>query len=480
MICKYCNAQLEDGVSVCPCCGEAVQEETAQMDSALFEEETQMTAPEEDFAEEQQTETTEEPVAEEENPVEETPKKKTTLKKALTIAACVLAALIVVGAVLYACGVDFGLGGKGVLSKDVYTVDLEDGVKAADKVVAKAGGVTLTNAELQIYYWYGVENFLSYYGNYLSMTGLNPSLPLDEQIFDPNTGKTWQQHFLEDALNSWHRYTALNLLAQEEGVELSQDKKQVLLTTVAEMEQVATGYGFANAQELLQANWGSACNVDGYTRYLQTYLWSMDYFDMKFAQMQPSDQEVEAYFEEKQADFAVQGITKDSGKFVDARHILVMPKGGTKGDDGKTTYSEEEWQTCLEEAEEILDQWLAGEATEESFAALAGEYSEDGGSASNGGLYEGIYKGQMVEPFENWCFDDARQYGDYDIVKTNYGYHIMYFVNSVPQWFTAAENQLLTERTEELILSGTERWPMDVKYGKIVIGEITNVVPSAG
>ena len=35
--------------------------------------------------------------------------------------------------------------------------------------------------------------------------------------------------------------------------------------------------------------------------------------------------------------------------------------------------------------------------------------------------------GQMVEPFEEWCFAD-HQIGDMDVVETIYGYHVMYFV----------------------------------------------------
>ena len=34
----------------------------------------------------------------------------------------------------------------------------------------------------------------------------------------------------------------------------------------------------------------------------------------------------------------------------------------------------------------------------------------------------------MVTEFNNWIFDDARKAGDVEIVKTSYGYHIMYFV----------------------------------------------------
>ena len=41
-------------------------------------------------------------------------------------------------------------------------------------------------------------------------------------------------------------------------------------------------------------------------------------------------------------------------------------------------------------AEQILDDWKNGDATEDSFAELAKTYSDDTGSNTNGGLYEAV------------------------------------------------------------------------------------------
>lgn len=124
-------------------------------------------------------------------------------------------------------------------------------------------------------------------------------------------------------------------------------------------------------------------------------------------------------------------LYKNSMAFVDVRHILVMPEGGTTAEDGTTTYSDDEWAAAYTEAEAILNEWLAGDKTEDSFAALANEYSDDNnGNVTNGGIYTDVYLGQMVKNFENWCFDSSRQTGDYDIVQTPFGYHIMYFVRA--------------------------------------------------
>ena len=110
------------------------------------------------------------------------------------------------------------------------------------------------------------------------------------------------------------------------------------------------------------------------------------------------------------------------------RHILVSFEGGSVDASGYTTYSDEEKLAAENGANEILREWEAGEATEESFATLATLKSDDTGSTSTGGLYEDIYPGQMVTPFESWCFDESRQPGDTGIVETDYGFHVMYFV----------------------------------------------------
>ena len=122
-----------------------------------------------------------------------------------------------------------------------------------------------------------------------------------------------------------------------------------------------------------------------------------------------------------------QGVNDNTYALKDVRHILVSYEGGTTDDNGSTTYSDEEKNAAKEKAEAILKDWEAGAKTEDSFAELAKEKTTDPGSKDNGGLYEAISPGQMVTPFEDWCYDDARKAGDTGIVQTDYGYHVMYF-----------------------------------------------------
>lgn len=73
-------------------------------------------------------------------------------------------------------------------------------------------------------------------------------------------------------------------------------------------------------------------------------------------------------------------------------------------------------------AVEVLNQAKGGG----DFSALAKEYSEDGGSKDNGGLYEGVKKGQFVSEFEEVAFNQLQPGQVYsDLVKTSFGYHII-------------------------------------------------------
>ncbi|MBP0980434.1 MAG: peptidylprolyl isomerase [Oscillospiraceae bacterium] len=98
---------------------------------------------------------------------------------------------------------------------------------------------------------------------------------------------------------------------------------------------------------------------------------------------------------------------------------------------------------------------MEGDKTEESFAALAMEYSQD--NASEGGLYTEVCKNEMEEAFEDWCFDESRKPGDIGIVKTEYGYHLMYFVGEGREgWQVKAEDKMSTEHFESFFADETE------------------------
>ncbi|WP_176220551.1 peptidylprolyl isomerase [Cohnella massiliensis] len=115
-----------------------------------------------------------------------------------------------------------------------------------------------------------------------------------------------------------------------------------------------------------------------------------------------SDETAQTYYDEN----------KDSYNYASVRHILI---GLT--DKNNNTRTDEE---ALKLANEIKGKLEAGG----DWTELAAEYSDDGGSASNGGLYEKYDPNQWVEEFKNAALTlEINEISD--PVKTSYGYHVM-------------------------------------------------------
>lgn len=116
-----------------------------------------------------------------------------------------------------------------------------------------------------------------------------------------------------------------------------------------------------------------------------------------------TDEEVKAEFE----------ATKDDFTTASVRHILI----GLQDAEGNEKYT-------LEEALKVANEVKAKLDKGEDFATLAKEYSTDGGSNANGGLYENAKVSQWVEEFKQAALTQPlNEIGK--PVETAYGYHII-------------------------------------------------------
>jgi len=118
---------------------------------------------------------------------------------------------------------------------------------------------------------------------------------------------------------------------------------------------------------------------------------------------QPSQQEIQQYFAAHQSEYSVQEQAK-------SRHILIKVEAGA---DAKTDAA------AKAKAEGILKQLQSGG----NFADLAKKNSDDPGSKDSGGELGFAQRGHMVPEFDNAIF--TQKIGDYKIVKSQFGYHIV-------------------------------------------------------
>jgi peptidyl-prolyl cis-trans isomerase D len=128
------------------------------------------------------------------------------------------------------------------------------------------------------------------------------------------------------------------------------------------------------------------------------------------AQTQVTQQELEAYYDQHRDEFRVP-------EQVNVRHILI--KTPLPGPDGKV--DQKAVDAAQAKAEDVLKQVKAGG----NFAELAKKYSDDPGSAKEGGSLGWIGRGRTVPEFEKAAFSLPKG-GTSDLVKSSYGFHIIH------------------------------------------------------
>jgi len=330
---------------------------------------------------------------------------------------------------------------------------------ALDQAVASCGDITMTNRELAFFYEQTYYSLLEAYSSYISYI-MNAALALDEQTGLDGVN-TWQQLILENALVYFNRTAALKQEAEKNGFELSDMEQAQLASALASIE--ADGAAAGASEE----------DMEIYSKFLRDNTLAGAYFESLAAEITYTDEDLSDYYDVNAASMEQQRIFKTDKNVVHVRHILITPADEA---------SEDSWTEAETKANELLAQWQTGEATEDAFAALANEHSTDPGSNTNGGLYQNVYPGQMVEAFDEWCFADGRQAGDTGMVKTDYGYHVMFFSGEgdYVYWKQAVAAQYINAVANKMLNDLLAQYPMEAAYEKIVVLDPTAPsVPSA-
>ena len=342
-----------------------------------------------------------------------------------------------------------------------YTVkDLTPEDERVDEVVVTCGALELTNHQFPIYFWMQYISVMNQYGYYLN---IDETKPMSEQA-SIQDGMTWEQLFVQSAVDQFHTYAAIYAEAEKDGYQLPEEMETQLAESLQSIEDEAALRGYESSDAYLQASFGGSVLMSDYADYLRFFYTVMSYETDVYHAMDKSctDADLDAFYEEHKQNY----IDLSAGtKCIDVRHILIMPDD-LEGD------TDEDKQTAAKSlAEEILADYLK-EPTEDRFAALAEEHSVDPGSASNGGLYQAVCEGDMVAEFNDWCFDEARKPGDTGIVQTQYGYHVMYFVGDGDLLRVTVREDYLNNRMNTWIGEAVEACDLKVDYTKIVLGEV--------
>ena len=473
-----------------------------------------------------------------------------TKKLAIYTTCFILAMVLVAGVFLTVLGVNF-VKTSGIIEKNT--------------IAATVGDRKLNTVEFNYYYTDAINDFYNdWYSQssedpdsyMLSVLGLDTTLPLNEQIQNEETGKTWADYFIDEAINNAKSdYALYDLAMGDETFVFPEESQETLDNTMNNLASYATMYGMSTSK-YLAAIYGSGASAKSYETYYQRSLIADAYSQAHKDSITYEDADIRAYEADKIANFTsytyyniymshsafLQGGTADengtvtysddennaaratlkeaaeklatatsleelkslaetievaegysvtvnenvhvlhtslnttlsdwlcaegrkegdieaipnyvkdadgnetdqaNGYYVvlfggkddntapmgNVRHLLVKFEGGEENaETGDILYSDEEKAAAKEEAESYLKTWKEGEANEASFIELVKAHSDDT-TAETGGLFENINpNSSYVDNFLNWSIDPARKAGDAEVIETEYGYHVMYYV----------------------------------------------------
>lgn len=463
------------------------------------------------------------------------------------------------------------------------------GVKEKNTIAAQIGDYKINSVEMSYYYADAIENFYqelsSTYGDslnlYLSMMGLDPTLPLGQQTI--SGGDTWADYFIDMAMSTAHSNYLLAEKAKAEGFTMTEASQMTLDNTLENLPAFATIYGYSDVDSYLRAIYGPGATLESYSDYAEASMLASDYYNAYVDNMVIDDAAIRAYEEGKYDEYSSFSYANYTISYSD------FLTGGTEAEDGTITYTDEEkdaaraaakaaaeslpncttveelnaalaalpfttdvtaeanthdnaryntlntnvrqWMAdgsrqvgdftiitnevtdeevttitgytayiflgrndntkpmanvrhilvqptdddmaaAREEAETLLQEYLAGEQTEEAFADLAMRNSDDASSSPSGGMIEHITteRGVYVDSFTDWANDASRKSGDVEIIESEYGYHIMYYVGDDELSFR--DNMI----REEILSASVTEWYNELLGSAEIIEKDTSLL----
>lgn len=253
----------------------------------------------------------------------------------------------------------------------------------------KVGDHNITTLEYTYYYNDAYSSYVSSYGSYLSYFGLDTSKPLDEQKYDGEL--TWNDYFMQQAVtNIQSVYAMYDTAMKTEGFD--SDIQEEL---DAQMETLASGLtaNKMTVESYLQSAYGKAMTVEKYKEFAERQLVASKYYTYLQDEYEPSQEELDKYYEENKATFTL---------------------GTFKAETMKYTYesdaTDKQKETAVNEAKEKAEKQLEDMSKVE--------------------LVKNYNVGSLNSVIKDWMMDEKRKEGDKAVLedKTNKCFYAIEFV----------------------------------------------------
>lgn len=332
-------------------------------------------------------------------------KKEAKKLKLYTIGFTALVAIVVCIAIVVM--VSQGISNSGILDKTTTAVQI--------------GEHKISTTELSYYYVDAINSLYREWKNsygdytpmYLSMIyGLDLTKPLNEQYYDTEGKVTWAEYFANVAVENARGNYALYDMAMADNYELTEDEKASVATNISSTELTAIlSYQFPDLESYLKSFYSRGATRESYTEYVNVATIAASYYNAHQDALEYDDAAIRAYDAEHTAEF---------NSYSYASYLMLYNDfltGGTTGEDGKVTYSDEENDAALKAAEAAAKSVAEGtyatvEDMEKAISAVEA-YKDKTITATT---QKDVLYSSVNSKFTEWLSDASRKEGDVGMI----------------------------------------------------------------
>ncbi len=370
---------------------------------------------------------------------------------------------------------------------------------AINNTYVRIGDHDVTRVEYDYYYYNSMTSYLNMYGSYVSMLGLDVSLPMDQQSYMGSEDLTWKDFFDQLAVTQLQQVKALVDEAEAEGFTYddSEDMAQFETDFAAEAESASQSVG-----QFYATAYGEYATESRVRPYIRENMLATAYYDHLIEQNRPSDEEVQAYYEENKNGYdtvtyrsfyfeaeteeetteegteaVTEETTADSTETaaeettIDSTETAVEETAAESTEAAAEETTAESTEAAAEDettedttdaeleaamaelsvkAEEMVERRRAGEDFEDLCVEYASEdRKENYGGEEDGSLMEEVSYSGTPMVASDWLFDESRKEGDISIFEDTNRYYVVEFISRQNDEETTNESisTLLAEQT---------------------------------
>ena len=338
----------------------------------------------------------------------------------------------------------------------------------------QVGDHDITRLEYNYYFNNVYSNYLSMYGSYVSMMGLDTTVDLDEQTYPGNENMTWKDYFDQSAVEQIQQIKAMADEARENGFEYDSSEDMASYETEIAAQAESASVSESEYYTLMYGDYATPSRIE---TFVEENLLASAYYNHLVEENQPADDEITAYYEENKNSYdtvtyrsfyfevdtsageetgseestAAETTTAAEETTVEETTLDTAEETAEETAAEETTAAEAETETASEEETGMTDEEIAAAMDElkvqademaarleagEDFEDLCVEYaSEDqkenyGGEEDGSLTEEGSYFG-APSVAADWLFDESRQEGDITVLESESlnRYYVVQFIS---------------------------------------------------